>query len=786
MLRCLRYELCKIFSRKLICILWLLLLVLNGVLFTVQEYRLNQRYFEDKSFFAEEAERYDAMPEAQRKAELEKIREYTEPLSMIGMMYELEDDEEQIQLQIDVYSEEYPELRQIISGMEDPKRVGKLYYAAESYQKRMSWPEEYTDYIRYVRDEAVRMSTSPIFNKKDSFSASNIQKTAEDFKPCLEIQPQICDDQFFKVFHDWNIGDILAIFMVLIIAATLFLKEQENGMVYLIHSTPNGRLATSIAKLTAGLLLSAAIIVSFSGEELLLTGLMFGFPQWDIPVQSVPVFRECTYIISIRGYIALFFLQKIAAMVMLMAVFAFFVPLFRNSQLVYFFMIVVTALEYVFFRFLHPSSYLNILKFLNLFYLFSPVNFFTEYQNLNFFGHALGIFPFLLTFWIVTTFVLTYFYCRFSIHKPELSISMKVFHLPVHPERGTVSLMWQEGWRAFFSGKGILVWILAIFLAVSWYQDFPQRTMGQEEAGYYQYVRKFGGKLTPEKEAEIDEAKERLDNIYEMYDSLAQSYRNKEITADEYNEKKMEIYLLEQTEDGFRAFRDQYFDLQILQAREIEASILDQPSLDFLFKNRTRDFVVATLTILLLMMVIIPMGHTGENMERLIRSTPKGRLALFSRRMIYTVVFALVMLAGKWLPIILVFHRQYQISDWTAAIQHLKIYFPWEGTMSIQKFMLLWITMQVLSMLVYGFWFLVLSQSQSRTSLTALTCIMLVFITMAAFLAEIPGVCYINPAEAFAPVPMQLLTYWPVYLLALLAELGTAVGVGIYKARYTD
>lgn len=786
MLRCLHYEFCKVFSRRLISILWLLLLVLNGVLFAAQQSRLYRQYFENYDFNQAQESRLDAMTEEQRKAELFWMEEYREPLLQIGMMYTWDSSEEMIQAEIESYAQDYPELKTVLARFEDPTKILDILLFMDEYRRQHNWPGEYSEYVRYVQEEAQRMSHSPIFNKKNTFSFNNIQKTAKDFEPCLTIRVGVGNEEFFQAFHSWKIGDLMAIFLILMIAATLFLKEQENGTVYLLRSTPNGRLVTSGAKLVAGFLMVAAVIISFMGENLLLSGLLFGFPEWELPVQSIPVFRECTYLISIREYIVLFFLQKIAAVTMLMAIFAFFVPLFRNSQLVYFFMIVIGALEYSFYILLHPSSYLNILKFLNVFYLFSPVNFFTEYQNLNFFGLALGIAPFIFTFWIVTTVVLLLFYCHFSIHKPEFSIHIKPVCLPVHMERGTVSLIRQEGWRIFFSGKGILVWLLAVFLAVNWYQDFPKPSMNQEDAGYYQYVTQFEGRLTPGKMEAIEQVGEKLDQISEEYTQLAEDFQNHHITKEEYDLAKNELDELLQTKRGFAKFEEQYFDLTILQMRGLNASVLDKPSMDFLFKNKTRDFMMAALMILLLMMTIIPMGRTGENMERLIRSTPKGKIKLFACRAGFSVVFALMMLAGKWLPILLVYLRQYHIADWGAAVQHIRSCMPWEGTMSLGGYLGLWIALQVLATTTYALWFLVLSQTQNRTSVTALSCIMVAFTTMAAMLAEIPGICYINPAQAFVPLTPNLLSCWPFCLIALLAELIGALSFGIYKAKHTQ
>ena len=786
MLRCLHYEFCKVFSRRLISILWLLLLVLNGILFAAKQSRLYRVYFENYDFNQAQQIRLDAMTEEQRQAELSCIEKHRVPLDNIGMMYTWGSSEEMIQAEIESYAQDYPELKSVLARFEDPTKIQDILSFMDEYSRRHNWPDEYSEYVRYVQEEAQQMSHSSIFNKKNSFSFHNIQKTAKDFEPCLTVRVGIGNEEFFRVFHSWQIGDLMAIFLILMIAATLFLKEQENGMVYLLRSTPNGRLVTSGAKLVAGFLMVAAVIISFMGENLLLSGLLFGFPEWELPVQSIPVFRECTYLISIREYIVLFFLQKIAAVTMLMAIFAFFVPLFRNSQLVYFFMIVIGALEYGFYRLLHPSSYLNILKFMNVFYLFSPANFFTAYQNLNFFGLAFGIAPFIFTFWIVTTVVLLFFYCRFSIRKPEFSIPVKPICLPVHMERGTVSLIWQEGWRIFFSGKGILVWLLAVFLAVNWYQDVPKPSMNQESAGYYQYVTQFGGRLTPEKMEAIEQAGEKLDQIPEQYTQLAEDFQNQNITKEEYHLAKDELDELLQTKQGFKKFEEQYFELTILQMRGLNASILDEPSMDFLFKNKTRDFMMAALMVLLLMLTIIPMGHTGENMEHLIRSTPKGKLKLFACRAGFSIVFGLVMLAGKWLPVLLIFLRQYHIADWGAAVQHIRICMPWEGTMSLEGYLGLWIALQILATMTYALWFLVLSQTQNRTSMTALSCIMVIFMTMAAMLAKIPGLCYINPAQAFVPLTPNLLTYWPLCLIALLAELIGALSFGIYKATHTQ
>ena len=779
MLRCVRYEFSKLLSNKLLLTLWLVLLVLNGSLFGVRQLRSNGYYFQNRAYYQAEEQRLSAMPPEQALEELNTFREHTNELwdAYSAMLSDL-------QVQKDIVLKTHPEIAPILEQFSGPEELALRLSTVEQFYTLFSWPQEYTEYVQYVQEESERMSGTSIFNKKDTFAANNVKKTGTDFLPCLNVQPEIGNQRFFEAFHSWNMGSILTVLLTMMMGTVLFLKEQESGMVYLIHATPNGRFPTAAAKLVTGVVMAAAIVVSFTGEEWLLSGLMYGFPESSQPVQSIRTFQECIYLISVEIYFLLHLLQKIAAMTMLVMFFAFLVPLFRSSQIVYLCMIAFGGMEYLFYKTLHPSSYLNILKFLNIFYLFSPANFFTEYQNLNFFGLALGIGPFLFAFWLCATVGFAVFYCLFSVRKPQLELKFTGFHKKVRLDRGSVSLSTQEGWRTLISGKGILAWVLAIFLTVSWYRDFPQPEMNQEEAGYRHYITQFGGKLTDEKTAEIEKINEEFEAIGLHRQELAQAYLNGMLSKEDYLEQDLELLLLSQKEQGFSLLQEQYFEIQMLQTMQgIQPVLLDQPSMDFLFGAEKRDFLVSLMAVLLLMMAILPMGHTGENMEQLIRSTPKGRLPLFGRRVLFSAVFAVCMLVGKWLPVFLVYARQYSIADWTAAAQHLQGYQMWFGSMTLGGFLALWITLQTLALLVFAIWFLTLSQTKNRTSVTALFCILVIFLTEAAFLAKIPGLCYINPAEAFSVLPCNLLAHWPVYMGALLGELFAGISVGVCVAK---
>ena len=775
MLRCVRYELLKIFSRKLIPVLWGCLLLANGLLFCYEQRDSQPAYLQNREAARELEARYAAMPAKEAVAELEKICAVKDALYALNAI-DRQQEPELIREQIAEIYRESPQL----GGMPEARTAEELTALLPLYDslyRQYAWAAEYPAYLDYVQEQAETMQRVNIFGGAESFSGRNAAKTATDFEKCRGLPVTVGNDRYLEAVNAFRAVDLLAVLFLLAVTSILFLEEQENGQTRLLRSTRNGRLTTAWAKLAAGMLLAAACVLTFYAEVLLLSGVFYGFPEWGRWVQSIRSFRECSVPLTVIQYLLLFLLQKGAGCALLVLAFAFLTLLFRSGKLAYLAAALTGGAEFLCCRLLHPASLFNPLKFLNIFYILNPARIYTEYVNLNLFGQPVGIRGGLAVFCAAGAALLIGGVCFLTLHPPEWRWrGLSVRHRP-HPERGSTSLLFQEFYRVVFTGRGIFVWLAAAVLIFAWCRELPVISMNYQQAVYKQYITRFAGELTPEKAEEIEAVEEDFQNLSQEFAKLQAAYAAGEISREQYEEETCAWQYFSAQRRDFRAFYTQCLQVRALADRGITPVLLDKTSTAYLFESKKRGALSFAVMVVLLLLAVLPMGGSGENMRRLICSTARGRSALFGRQMGLAAGFSALMAAGRWGPVLWDQQRQYPICCWDAPVQNLEPYMELDIPLTVGSLLALWIGMQLLGAVVYGGWFLIFTQMSGRPTVGALAGLLLIAVTWGGS-ALFPQLSFLNPAAVYCPLSPLMLRFWPVCCLALLGEFALALLAG--------
>lgn len=776
MLRCMKYELLKIFSRRLIPLLWAGSLLISGLLFCYTQRNSQADYFQNREAARELETRYAAMPEEEALEELNTIRSYQDALALLSTLQPQQDPEAIRAWVASIYAEN-PGLDDFLQ-IWDLEEISALLPLYSGLQQRYAWETEYPAYLDYVQEQAEIMQKVNIFGGKDSFPGRSAAKTAVDFQKCRGVSVAVGNDRFLEAVNSFKAADLMAALLLLAVTSILFLEEQENGQTRLIRSTPKGRITMAWAKLAVGVLLAAACALMLYGEIFLLSGILYGPPDWGRMVQSIRSFRECCVPLTEGQYALLFLAQKAGALALLTLVFAFLMQLLRSSKLAYLAVALGGVAEYLCYRFLHPASILNPLKFLNIFYILDPARLYTVYANLNLFGRPVDLFASIPIFCAASAVTLTTGFGLLTRYPPQWVWGGLSIRRNPHPERGNTRLLLQEAWRSLFTGKGILVWLLAILMAASWCRQLPLVSMSYKEAVYKRYITRFAGEVTPEKALEIEAVNTDFKNISQEFSRLQSAYEAGEISKEAYEKEMESQQFFQAQQQDFFLFYHQYQRVSFLSSRGITPVLLDKSSTDYLFDSGQRDSVTFVVMAVLLMLAVLPMGSGGESMLRLVHSTPKGRAALSARRMVLAAVFSVLMAAGRWGPTLWDLRRQYPITFWDAPIQNLEPYMALDISMTVGGLLALWIALQLAAAAVYGEWFLVFTQLSQRPTVNVLSGMLLLAATFGC-LTSLPGLFFLNPAAAFSPLSPQMLAVWPVCLLLLLAEAAGACLTGM-------
>ena len=773
MLRCMKYECCKLFGHPVIGILWVVLLVLNSMGLAINETTQQTVWFENRSLAADIEARYAALPPREAAEQLKDWCSHDELIAYAAWTRDGAPQGE-AQTQLDLLLEMYPDLPDLLEEI-DPGYYYDTYALYTDLYSRYQWLEEYPAYLQQVQLQAEQMQATTLFSAENSFSLRNSQKTAQDFAACAGIELRVGNDRFLTAVNQWRGADILALVLLLMVVFFLFLEEQENDVFRLVRATPNGRTTTAAAKLMTGCLFALAIALTFSAGTMLTAGVLYGAPDWGRSVQSIRSFRGCTLFLTEGSYLICFLVQKLLAFLAVALVVACLVAFLKSSKLVCVAGVLVAAAEAGFYVFLHPASVGNALKYLNLLFLLDPAAVFTEYVNLNLFGRAVSVRPVLCGACGVFFLLLGGVFLRQYARPARLSLPVAVRGAaPGLPALKTAGLFRQETRRILLSGRGLLIWGLAAALVLGWCVQLPIVHPDFDLAVYRHYLHQVEGILTTETADTIEGWEQMFASIPPQAQALQEQLESGQITAEEYKARTVALESLSRQSKGFHLFCSQYDRVVLLEAQGLRPALIDTTSEEYLLNNPTRDVISGAGMLLVLMLLILPIAGEDTALSRLLCATKNGR-KLWRLRVAITLVFSVVLVILKWIPVVWDMQRQYPIEAWDAAIQSLESYMNCTAGLTILQLLLFWGAAQLLSCAFYALCFFAVTKRLGRASLSLPVNILIIFAGLAALLLPADVLDLFNPASGFVAPGSAMLEHAPAYLLLRLALVGAAL-----------
>lgn len=211
-----------------------------------------------------------------------------------------------------------------------------LYF--RSYMNYLSGPiDENT--IRYVNEECARYETlqsqavtdenqQELYDAMLPFNAwektlgeyERISAANEDGKELSMVYP----DGFLQLMGGNPGGDMASAFLLglalSVCLSGIFSGDFEGRMDLLIDTTAGGRRDTLNAKRRLSLLLAASIFIIINALDFLMYYMEIGMQGFSVPLQSINIFSECRFHITIWQYLLLLYMSKFLGMIVIVHV----------------------------------------------------------------------------------------------------------------------------------------------------------------------------------------------------------------------------------------------------------------------------------------------------------------------------------------------------------------------------------------------------------------------------------------------------------------------------------
>lgn len=277
-----------------------------------------------------------------------------------------------------------------------------------------------------------------------------------------------------------------------------------------------------------------------------------GFHQWGSPVQSLEAFALCGLPISLGSYAYLHILWKMLAQVLVTGFFFAVFSVVRERKFSYLISGAALLFEYIAYTKIPSSSMLGILTWFNLFALLDPYQSIGVYQNLNFFGTALGntavVMIFALAMFLTGAVMLLY---SQKAQYPIMDTGKWVYNFrKIVPKikKPRLSSAWLlEGKKLYLLQKGlVLLFILAL---IQGYRiERQMQFYSVSEQFQLQYYEEYGGVPTEEKmqlaQKETDRLEEQIQGA--VTDVERKSWMDQKAAFDIVYTELQRIWMLKQ------------------------------------------------------------------------------------------------------------------------------------------------------------------------------------------------------------------------------------------------
>jgi len=350
-------------------------------------------------------------------------------------------------------------------------------------------------------------------------------------------------------YFSYRAGDLLLLFMIIIISSISFTQEKVSGFMPLLRSSRNGRDKTAIQKITVTVTFVFLLFLLFTAETWIIFYLRTGFSSVNNAIQVFTPLKMCPYVISVGQYFFITILIRasifivFSLIIMLISVFVY------NYVVVFLSGLGIIGLNY----FLYMTRYLNtdnIFANVNLFSAIGTTSLFSKYRTFNLFGYPITHLSVLLTIVVI----LIIFSIPITIRKyssganivllswqtiaKDFVIDIKNSFVPsktTKPVNVSLNLFSAETHKTIISSRFflliIVLFIVKVFLSASLYAT----PVSYSDAVYKEYMHVLAGEATDEKRLYLINERNKINETLSIYDDMQSKYIDGLLSIEEYH-----------------------------------------------------------------------------------------------------------------------------------------------------------------------------------------------------------------------------------------------------------
>lgn len=372
----------------------------------------------------------------------------------------------------------------------------------------------YDEYLSSIDEKAEEITIMNRYADNGGYAVRNAEKTREIYRKLKGTELKVEDPMGILNITDNELTDYIVIIMIFMVAVNLVFYEKDEDQLSFLRTTANGRKKLMAAKVAAMVLFVLFIIMVLYGMNAVVSRCFYDSIDFESPLQSVYLYRNSPFGLSIGGFLPSYFLVKFLSCVFLGILFMLLCAVFDRIIFVFVASALTVLVEILCYTNISGTHFLAFLKYLNIMSGVKTGDMFSDYVNLNMFGYPVNTCFLYGILWLIGTVI-----CTVSvIHYLELPhekriVSLQKFRFPKGFE-GHTSLFMHECYKMLIPGRGLLILAVSCLFVIWWNPTEKIRFDTVDEVYYKEYMERFYGPLD-------SKTYEMLEKESAVYDQMA-------------------------------------------------------------------------------------------------------------------------------------------------------------------------------------------------------------------------------------------------------------------------
>lgn len=625
------------------------------------------------------------------------------------------------------------------------------WFVTAEIQDSISRIEAYPDYLAGIETQAENASGLSLWGGKDTFSYRNIQKTPPAYTAVKNVTLRLDTEHGIDDALHHPVTDFLGIFAVFFTVSWIMLKDREQGMTPLLYALPAGRGTLLRSKLLLIVLCTAGTVLLLYGENLLIGARMYGLGDLSRPIQCIGSFYECNLPVSAGTYIMLFTGLKIAGFLVFSMAFAAICAAAKNNLTVYALSGGFCGISFLLYRFVPPLSNWSLFHYLNPVQLVRVNDIIGTYKNINLFGYPVSLKPAAL---MTAGALLTAFICAavlFFVSRRNRQYRNVSFRILKHKGKRIHGQMFYVVFRSLNLQKGIVPVLAVIFAAAVFSSGFV-RTYTSDDIYYEKFTTEHAGVITEETLRFI---KEKQAN----YAALEKQIQDLQRSGQDHMYQISQLYEKMRDRSAFERFRTR---CNAIRRSRADGELFYDTGYARLFglDGGNEDLIINLCILIFLCLLLSPFASQDRKTEmvKILYATAAGKRGYWKHLLIYSALCGIAVSLSFNVPYIWHILQRYGAQGLSAPLQSMTVFAEKPLIRSVRSEIMILFTVRILSAAVTGMLMSILS-GICRSQVTAYISNISVFVLPAALaLLGVSAMRYIgvNPFLSYNPIAALL------------------------------